>query len=129
MGRRLYESVKSFARLGDLIYCAPAENYRSRKRLRAAEGIQNAWVDSSQIVSRTNAQGGNLRVAHGGKARVAASIVRNFQCSIASDCRYCPPVVVRSRGNTELRRFCEALRKVRIECVRIANSRGGIANR
>ena len=125
MGRRLYESVKSFARSGDLIYCTPAENYQGRKRLRAAEGIQNAWVDSSQIVSRTNAQGGNLRVAHGGEARVAASIVRNFQCSIASAYRYCPPVVVRSRKNTDLCLFCEALRKVRIECVRIANSRGG----
>ena len=125
MGRRLYESVKSFARSGDLIYCAPAENYQGRKRLRAEEGIQNAWVDSSQIVSRTNTQGENLRVAHGGKARVAASIVRNFQCSIASAYRYCPPVVVRSRKNTDLCLFCEALRKVRIECVRIANSRGG----
>ena len=80
MGRRLYGFVKSPALSGDLIYPTPAENYGGRNRARCADEIQNAWVDSSNVVSRANAKGGNLRVAHGGKAQVAKSIASAFKC-------------------------------------------------
>ena len=125
MGRALYDSIKSFACSDDPIYTTPAANYPGRKRLKSATDIGNVWLEWSQIVSRTNKKGENLRVAYGGKANLARSIAANFECSKASAYRYCPPLVVISHKHSDLCIYCEALRKVRIECVRLANARGG----
>ena len=125
IGESLYNSTKAFAKTGDPIYSTPATNYPGRKRLQRATDIEKVWIDSSQIVSRTNSQGDNLRVTQGGKAKVARTIASDFGCSRASAYRYCPSTVVGTRKHSDLCVYCETLRKVRMECVRTANVRGG----
>ena len=124
VGRDLYESTTDFIRSGELIYTTPPENFPGRKRIRDSEEIETQWIQGSHVVSRTNAAGENLRVAHGGKARLAESISRDLKCSMATAYRYCPPTVVASRKHSDLCIYCESLRKVRLECIRVANSYG-----
>ena len=125
VGESLYNSVKSFVETNEPIFATPLENYPGRKRHASATEIENVWMGCSQIVSRTNKDGENLRVTHGGKAKIARSIASSFTCSKNTAYRYCPPVVVTSRKHSDLCLYCEAIRKLRIECVRLANLRGG----
>ena len=124
VGRGLYESAKKFSRSDEPIYLTPPENFPGRKRLREAPQIEDHWVQGSQIVSRTDAAGANLRVALGGKAKVAKSIADKFNCSVATAYNYCPTAIVSSRKHSDLCVYCESLRKVRLECIRLANKYG-----
>ena len=123
-GEDLYASIKAFCRSGSPIYETPERNYPGRKRHQRAEEIEDQWVKRSQVVSRTNRQGGNLRIVLGGKAEVARSIVSTFKCSTATAYHYCPSVVVAGRKHSDLCLFCEALRRLRLECIRRANKLG-----
>ena len=125
VGESMYESVKSSTDTKEPIFTSPPGNYPGRKRLKSASEIGDEWLESSQIVSRANKKGGNLRVAHGGKAKIARSIAEKFECSKNSAYRYCPPIVVASRKHSDLCSYCEALRRLRIQCVNLANLRGG----
>ena len=124
IGRDLYESTMDFIQSGELIYTTPPENFPGRKRIRGSEKIEEQWIQGSHVVSRTNAAGENLRVSNGGKARVAKSISVDLNCSVATAYRYCPPTVVASRKHSDLCIYCESLRRVRLECIRVANAYG-----
>ena len=124
IGRDLYESTMDFIQSGELIYTTPPENFPGRKRIRGSEKIEEQWIQGSHVVSRTNAAGENLRVSNGGKARVAKSISVDLNCSVATAYRYCPPTVVASRKHSDLCIYCESLRRVRLECIRVDNAYG-----
>ena len=124
VGRGLYESISDFVRGGEAIYITPPENHPGRKRLPGAAEIKACWLQGSHVVSRTNSQGENLRVTPGGRAKVARTITETHKCSVATAYNYCPPIVVGSRKHTDLCIYCEALRKVRLDCVRLANKYG-----
>ena len=124
VGEGLYQSIKAFCASGVGIYETPNANYPGRKRRRMCKEIENQWVDHSQMVSRANCKGENLRIVLGGKAKVARSIVADLNCSIATAYNYCPAVVVATRKHSDLCLFCEALRKLRIECIHLANKLG-----
>ena len=124
IGRDLYESTMEFVHSGELIYVTPPGNFPGRKRIRGSEQIEEQWIQGSHVVSRTNAAGENLRVSNGGKARVAKSISGDLKCSVATAYRYCPPTVVASRKHSDLCIYCESLRRVRLECIRVADVYG-----
>lgn len=125
IGQNLFESVKAFCDSGIPIYSTPPSHHPGKKRFRASPEVGEYWVEKSQILSRTNAQGENFRAALGGRAVVASEIVKHFNCSKATAYRYCPQTVITGRKHTDLCIFCEALRKIKIECVRAANLKGG----
>ena len=77
IGKDLYASVKKFTRSACPIYETPDSFYPGRKRHRRSSDIEQEWIKHSQPVSRANSKGGNLRIALGGKAKVARSIVQN----------------------------------------------------
>ena len=124
IGKDLYASVKKFTRSACPIYETPDSFYPGRKRHRKSSDIEQEWIKHSQPVSRANSKGENLRIALGGKAKVARSIVQNFKCSTSTAYSYCPEVVVASRKHSDLCLFCEALRKLRLLCIRTANTFG-----
>ena len=124
VGRGLYDSIAEFSRGGETIYNTPPGHHCGRKRLPSAADIKECWLQRSHVVSRTNSQGDNLRVTPGGRAKVARFITETHKCSIATAYNYCPSTVVGSRKHTDLCIYCEVLRKVRLDCVRLANKYG-----
>ena len=124
VGVDLYNSAKRFAASGDAIFSTPEENSPGRKRHRAADALVGGWESRSQPVGRINARGENVRVAHGGRSLVANELAAGHQCSRPTSYRYCPRNIASSKKYSDLCNFCEALRKVRLTCIQVANERG-----
>ena len=124
VGQDLYRSVMDFIASGDAIYSTPGANYPGRKKYKVANGISERWIEMSQVLSRTHSAGGNLRTVLAGKAKAASAIQAEFGCSKATAYKYCPGTVVGTRKHTDLCCYCEALRKARLEYIRVANNMG-----
>ena len=124
VGKDLHNSVTDFVACGKAIYGAPADHFSGRKRHRCAEAVADKWVDASHLVGRKKRNGADLRTVHGGKARVAQTITRQFEVSLATAYRYCPPNVVSGAKYTDLCVYCEALRYLRLKSVRLAKIQG-----
>ena len=124
VGKDLHNSVKDFVACGKAIYGAPADHFSGRKRHRCAEAVVDKRVDASLLVGRKKRNGADLRAVHGGKARVAQTITRQFEVSLATAYRYCPPNVVSGAKYTDLCVYCEALRDLRLKSVRLAKIQG-----
>ena len=74
----MYRSVLDFIASGDAIYSTPGANYPGRKKYKVANGISERWIEMSQVLSRTNSAGENLRTVLAGKANSASAIQAEF---------------------------------------------------
>ena len=124
VGKDLFRSTQEFISAGDPIYTTPTSNYPGRKKCKLSTQIADRWVDMSQVLSRTNSAGENLRAVLAGKAKAASAIKSEFACAKSTAYKYCPETVVGTRKHTDLCCYCEALRKVRLTCIRLANVLG-----
>ena len=82
------------------------------------------WVDASHLVARKKRNGADLLTGHGSKASVAETITRQFEVSLATAYRYCPPNVVSAAKYTDLCVYCDALRDLRLKAARLAKIQG-----
>ena len=124
VGKSMYKRVADFLASGDIVYSTPDENFPGRKRHKAAEQVADHWIEATQPLSRLNSKGESLRVAHGGRGKLALEITEAYSCSKSTAYRYCPETVVPTKKSSDLCMFCEGLRKARLECISIANAHG-----
>ena len=120
----MYERVGDFVDSGGAIYSTPGANFPGRKRHKAAAEVAEHWEKATQPVSRLNGKGESLRVALGGRGKLAAEIAAQHSCSKATVYRYFPGTVVPTKKASDLCHFRESLRKTRLDCVRLANEHG-----
>ena len=127
VGDEHFATVGRFLRSGDLVY-APPGGHAGRSRHPQSKSIQEAWVGLAEESSRATASGQPTMLIRGGLKSAAQKICAAYDASLTTVYALRPPDVVCATKHTDLCIHCEALRRVRLELITVANRDGARIN-
>ena len=125
IGGDLHRAAKAFGNSGGTAVTPAEGSKRGRKRHRSSAAVAKAWEEMSHPSGRLSSKGECLRIVPGGLEAAAKRIAIANECSRATAHRVRPDTVIAPRKHTDLCKFCEALRRTRLACIRAAIGRGG----